>query len=303
MLLQPRTVGPYLAALRAALRAHAPDEDFVPLVEIDNHLIALQPTLSGELLLPAEVNPMDGLPHHNWLTRARAEGVLAREVGSEVSAPNAALGEEYQAIHQARARLHAHLRSGPLLPSSRLVAKQRYLGQESTFRVQFDHLLPGAGWMRVRADVSGRFEEDGGLFQVRADDRVRVDDGLKHLFIRHGTTPLLVLLESLSALLLVDIHRLSRTFVGPFWFPGLPLPEDVPDILRDTLVLHLFQELVGRDVSQSTHQDPWVPPTLGVEPPGGMGLFRERRLWVPRSRVEGVCEWADARGGAVVVGF
>ena len=103
--------------------------------------------------------------------------------------------------------------------------------------------------------------------------------------------------------MLVEVVRLSRTFVGPFWFPGFLRPQDAPEALSDTLTLHLFQELVGLDVHHSAHRDPWVPPTVGAEAPQGYGVFRERRLAVPRAQVESVRTWADARGGAVVVGF
>jgi hypothetical protein len=219
-----------------------------------------------------------------------------------LSAPDPSLGPEIVAQHQHRTSVHQHLRTGPLLPTARLVAHQRYAGSVSTFRVQFDHLLPGAGWMRIVADLSGALGAEDGLFRVEADDQVTVDEGLKHLFLRHGTTPLLVLMASLRSLMVVDLHRLSRSFIGPFWFPGC-IPEAAPDVLQDALALHLFQEIVGQDVRHSAHRDPWVPPTVGVQAPQGYGLFRERRLAVPRGRVQAVQHWADGRGGAVVLGF
>ena len=304
MELESRVVGPYLTALRAALVAHAPGDDWVSLRAADHHLAALMPSLGGDVLSPAEVHPSDGLPSNNWLSRARAEAILAQEDHGPVSEPHPVLGEDIVRRHAHRTALRAHLRNGALLPSSALTAHQRYAGAVSTYRVTFDHLTPGMGWMRIVVDLSGDFKASEGLFAHDADhEAARVDEGLKHLFSRHGATPLLVLLETLSNLLLVDVQRLSRTFVGPFWFPGLPRPEGAPEALDGALCLHLVQELVGVDVHKSAHRDPWVPPVVGVSAPEGMGLFRERRLAVPQGRVADVSAWANARGGAVVVGF
>ncbi len=301
MELEARLVGPYLGALRAGLAAHAPSDDFIPLAEARHHLTALAPEVGGPLLHPAEIDDGCGLPHHNWLTRARAEATLAQEQTEDPPAPHPDLGEEFVIRHRHRMDLYQHLRSGPLLPTSRLTAAQRYAGAVSTYRIRFDQLLPGAGWMRIVADISGPRGWDIGLLDVGVDDEVTVDSGLRHVFLRHGTTPLLVLFDSVQNLVMVEIKRLSRTFVGPFWFPGLPLPEHAPDVLRDTLALHLFQEVVAQDVHESFHRDPWVPPTIGVSPPSGFGLFRERRLAVPTARLDAVHQWAAQRGGAVVV--
>ena len=70
--------GPYLRALRAALQALAPHDDFIPLVEMDEHLAALDPTLSGDVLEPFEVEELSGLPSFSWLERATAEQALAK---------------------------------------------------------------------------------------------------------------------------------------------------------------------------------------------------------------------------------
>jgi hypothetical protein len=303
MELSPVLIGPYLSALRAGLAAHAPNDDFVSLAHANRHLLALSPHVSGALLHPGEIDVDAGLPHHNWLTRARAEATLAAEEISQPDAPHPDLGSEIAAQHQYRMSLRSLLQGGPLLTTSRLRAEQRYAGPISTYRIRFDHLLPGAGWMRICADVSGPRGWDIGLLEVEQDDQVTVETGLRHLFLRHGTTPLLVLFDSLQNLVLVKLLRLSRTFIGPFWFPGLPLPDHAPDVLRNTLALHLFQEVVANDVHESYHRDPWVPPTVGAETPDGYGLFRERRLAVPHGRVLGVNAWAEGRGGAVVLGF
>ena len=99
----------------------------------------------------------------------------------------------------------------------------------------------------------------------------------------------------------MKVVRLSRGFIGPFWFPGLTLPEWAPKVLRDTLVLQLFQEVVGTDVQDSGHRDPLVPAREELHPPEGMQLYRERCLAVPKRRVEAVQSWAQQRGGSVVV--
>jgi hypothetical protein len=213
------------------------------------------------------------------------------------------LPADVQARYAHRVALHRLLRGGALLPTSRLTAAQRYTGPVSTYRIRFDHLLPGAGWMRITADLSGPRGWDIGLLEAGVDDHVKADTGLRHLFLRHGVTPLLVLFDSVQNLVMVEILRLSRTFVGPFWFPGLPLPEHAPEALRDTLVLHMFQEGGAKAVHDSFHRDPWVPPTLGAPPPAGFGLFRERRFAVPTARIKATRQWADPRGGAIVVGF
>ncbi|MDP7112416.1 MAG: hypothetical protein QGH45_10645 [Myxococcota bacterium] len=162
-------IGPYTRALQAGVDALAPNDDHVPLPRTLAHLQALDPALSGDLLLPGEVDDRSGLPAFVWMERALAE----------------------QAV--------------------------------------------------------------------------------------------------------------SRGALGPFWFPGFPLPDGVPATLGRGLVLHSTAEVVGDDVHTSAHRDPLIAPDPEERPPDGTWLYRERRLAVSAGLIDAARSWAADRGCVVPV--
>ena len=306
--MKPERVGPYLRALSWGLHALAPSEDFVPLQAARAHLEALDPSLSGGLLAPAEVDPSSGLPAYPWLERAQSEAVMARR-GSDDTDPSEVAIERARSLDPAlgerlasRRALHRHLRRHPLLASSHLSVAVRRLRPSPAFRLSYDRIFLGAGWMRLVAELEGGQDWRGGeLFTIQRDDTVHADPGLQHLFARHSVTPLTALLQQLQDATGARVTRLSRGFVGPFWFPGGPLLEDLPAWAEGALCLHLGHAVLGEDVYHSAHRDPWVPPVLGERVPAGLGLFRERRFAVSPHRVAAAQAWCRGRGQDALV--
>lgn len=286
MQLPEARIGSYLRALRAGLETLAPHGDYVPLAQALAHLDALDTELSGTLLLPAELNPDAGLPALAWLERARAELSLAR-AGNDEADPSPedierayslepALGERLDA----RRRLHRFLRRHDLLPGSRLQARLKRMDEQPCYELVYDHVAPKGGWQRLRLEVSGpRRWKDGGALRAGArHEGVEVHQGVRHLLARHASTPLTALHHQLHDALGGVVLRLSRSVVGPFWFPGVPLPKTVPKALGRGLVLHLASEVVGREVRVGRHLDPWRSPPPGELVPRGSRIFRERRF-------------------------
>jgi len=270
------------------------------------HLASLDPALTGELLGPAEVDPASGLPAYPWLERARAEVAALRAGGavhSEASLERARrLDPALGARLSWRAALRGHVGGGPLLSSSALTAHLVRLEPRRSFRLVYDRLVAGAGWMRLRVELTGPPGWQGtDLFGLRADDTVATTSGLHHLLARHCLTPLTALHRQLSLATGAALTRVSRGFIGPFWFPGGPLPAHLPDWARGALALHLHLTVLGLDVHHSHHADPWVPPVVGEVLPEGHGLYRERRFAVSPPRVEHAAAWSRARGSDVVV--
>lgn len=301
-------VGPYLRALIAGLNAMAPNRDYVPLREAVTHLRALDPALSGELLWPAEVDIRSGLPGFPWMERVIAEQSLARQGASYAETSEQELAEAHRldpALGERmrhRRNLHRLLREESLLPISRLEVALKRLGKTTDFVLDFDRMTPGGGWMRVRAELSGRAGWDRyGPISRTGDGRVQVDRGLQHMFSRHIGTPLLALRAQIAQACGAEVTRLSRGFVGPFWFPGLPLPDGVPAVLRQGLLLHLSAEVVAKDVRQSGHRDPWLPPSIGEVAPEGYGMYRERRFAASPNLDRAVRDWAAKKDIDVVV--
>jgi hypothetical protein len=300
-------VGPYIRALQAGLYALAPGDDHVPLHEALDHLAALDPDLSGDVLLPAEVDDRSGLPAFVWLSRARAEQALAREAGAGVSA----VDEDLQRLRQldgdladrirARSLLHEHLRNSALLPASRLQVVPRKRGATEEYRAAYDCLSATGLWVRIHADLSGPPGWSEGLLTLRRDGSVHARSGLLHLFARHAATPLLALSEQLAAGTGARTSRLARSAVGPFWFPGFPHPAGLPDELSHGLLLHLVSEVVGDDVHQSSTQDPLHRLDPAESAPDGAGIYRERRFAASSSLTEAVHDWARQRGCEVSV--
>ncbi len=298
-------VGPYVRALRAGVHALAPNDDHVPLTRTVAHLEALDPALSGGLLLPAEVDDRTGLPAFVWMERALAEQAVARggdgppEAGGLERA--AALDPALAGRMRARASLHRHLWNRELLSPSRLVVQALRLDREEAFRASYDCLAPTGQWLRVRADLHGPHGWAEGLLAIRADGSVFADPGLRHLLARHATTPLLAMTSQLAAGTGARVVRLCRGALGPFWFPGFPPPDGVPSDLGRGLILHQTVEVVGQDVRTSAHRDPLVPADPDERPPAGAGIYRERRLAVSAGLLGPVRAWADSRGTDVPV--
>lgn len=300
-------VGPYIRALQAGLYALAPGDDHVPLHEALDHLAALDPDLSGDVLLPAEVDDRSGLPAFVWLSRARAEQALALEAGAEAADDD----EDLQRLRQldgdladrmgARSRLHQHLRTTELLPASRLEVVPRKRGATEEYRAAYDCLSATGLWVRIHADLSGPPGWSEGLLTVRRDGSVHARSGLLHLFARHAATPLLALSEQLAAGTGARTSRLARSAVGPFWFPGFPRPKAVPTELERGLLLHLVSEVVGDDVRQSATRDPLRPLDPAESGPEGGGIYRERRFAASSTLTEAVHDWARRQGCEVSV--
>jgi hypothetical protein len=301
----------YLRAIRAALQALAPNEDHVPLSEADAHLQALDPALGGDVLAPFGVDPVSGLPDFGWMERAAAEQAVAR--GGAREGPQVVGAEHHDwtraarldaglaARMQARETLHGFLRQHPILPVTRLHAALRRRGEHWDYSLAYDRMMPGGGWMRLKVELSGPAKWSAGLLETRPDGGVTVDPGFRHLLARHSVTPIAALHTHLEESLSVSVPRVSRGFVGPFWFPGLDLPTDAPDALRGGLALHLALEVLGSDVHTPAHRDPWVPRRQGEPIPVGFGVFRERRFAVAPAMVPGVRSWAAACGAQTIV--
>lgn len=314
MELPAERVGPWVRAISAGLRALAPGEDWVPLEEARAHLHALDPEVGGDLIGPAEFDESTGLPAFPWLERARAEQVVAggggrgaREAevldrldpGDDRIEAAARLDADLARRLAVRRALHRFLRRVRLLPASRLTGALRRLEPTTDLVLAYDRLLPSTGWMRLRADLSGPRGWHGDLLRVRRDGGLDLDPGLQHLLARHCPLPIALLHEWLGSTLVARVVRLSRSVVGPFWFPGGPT--GVPDPLRGGLVLHVSTEVLGADVRASGHRDPWVAPPKGEAVPPGCHLFRERRFAASPLILPAVREWARSRGTEVAV--
>jgi hypothetical protein len=308
MTLPPERAGPYLRALVAGLSALAPNDDHVPLREALAHLQALDPATSGDLLTPAEIDTRSGLPGFPWMERALAEQSIARDGAGYSQTSDAEISRAVRLDPVlgdrmgARRALHKLLLDRPLLPISRLSAALKRLGKTTDFVLAYDRMTPVGAWMRIRAELSGRAGWDKhGPFSRTSDGRVTVDSGMQHLLSRHLATPLLALSAQLTEATGAQVTRLSRSFVGPFWFPGLSLPDQVPEALSKGLLLHLSTEVVARDIRNSGHRDPLVPKTIGEVVPEGYGLYRSRRFAASPGLITPVKSWAAGQGIDVVV--
>jgi hypothetical protein len=292
----------YLRALSASLDALAPHDDHVPLREAQDHLAALSPGLGGELLFPAEVSDRTGMPSFPWLDRARAEAVLARrssEGPSEAELQRAqgldpGLGQRLRA----RRDLHRHLRTAHLLPALRTTGAVRRL-QPLDVALRYDRQAPDGRWLALRIELRLR----GSTEALRVDDdgRLTVGDAVQHFLTRHFADRLDALVLQLGEAFEGEVRRLARSWVGPFWFPGVALPAGVDPSLGRGLLLHASTEVAATDIDGSVHRDPLLGPG-DDQLPEALGVFRERRF-AATGAVAGAAErWAAERGcpGAVV---
>ena len=84
--------------------------------------------------------------------------------------------------------------------------------------------------------------------------------------------------------------------VGPFWFPGVQMPADVPAALGTGLMLHASTEIVAVDVHLDRHLDPWIPPPRSEQAPQGQRVYRERRFAANPGVMPAAQEWAERLG-------
>lgn len=300
-------IGPYVRALSAALSALAPGEDHVPLSAGLDHLAALDPAKGGLLLQPAEVWERSGMPSYTWLERARSE--------AELAARSPALGpddEELVRIRQldpaladrmhARRELHRHLRTAELVPAMRLIGAVRWFGRldttraiprmEATVGLAYDRMAPDGRWVRIRIELVTSGSVDGPLWVDRAG-RLHLDERLRHLLTRHFADVPDALRVQIEQATEARVTRLSRSFLGPFWFPGIDLPEGVPAALGTGLLLHASTEVIDPNLRESLNIDPLErhPSTESDWP-----VFRERRFAAAGAVVEVVRQWSEAAG-------
>ena len=294
----------YLRALGLALEALAPNADFVPLAEARATLQLLDPCLGGDLLDPAEVNPRSGMPALAWITR----GTGLVRAGTTGGAPTEASVARARALDPilaerlaARRALHGFAQGIVFLPGSRLRGTVRRRGATTDFLLTFDRITPDALWLRVRVDLTGPAGwESRGPISLADDGTVTLNDGLAHLLGRHLLTPVTALRHQLQDGTGALVSRLSRCALGPFWFPGVPLPTGVPDAIGRALVLHATSEVLGQQVRQSRHDDPLAAP-LAEPVPDGYGLYRDRRFAASRGVVDVLDAWSRSLGCRVVV--
>lgn len=292
MKLPVERIGPYVRALGTGLNQLAPHGDFVPLVPALAHLRALDPGVSGDQLLPAEVSDGTGMPSFGWMQRVISEKVLSdegRDPSEEDIDRAARLDPELSRRLLHRRLLRVHVREHELLPVTRLDCAVRRLGEITEITAAYDRLAPDGRWLRirfiVRAPVAARAFSKGiqartitvGPFTILPGGRLHVDPLLQHLLTRHFATSLMLLREQLEAHTAATVVRLSRGWIGPFWFPGVTLPEGVPAELGRGLLLQLASEIVAEDVHHAAHLDPLLDPGDEVVP-SGQRVFRERRF-------------------------
>lgn len=301
---EPR-IGPYVRALATGLNQLAPHGDYVPLMQALAHLRALDPALSGDLLLPAEVSPQSGMPAYPWMQRAMSERVLSAQDPDPTEEDIARAARLDPALGRRlahRRSLRVHLRESELLPATHLACEVRRMGEVTEISGAYDRQAPDGRWLRIRFVVRGPgMVARLGPFQLDRTGRLTVDPLLQHLFTLHFSTPLLVLREQLGAATQADVVRLSRSWTGPFWFPGIPLPPGVPPELGKGLLLHLASEVVAEDVHHGTHLDPLLPPSPTERAPEGQRIFRERRFAGSAAVVGPLQALCDAHGMRVPI--
>ncbi len=301
MRLPPARTGPYVRALSTAVHALAPNLDYPPLEAIRGHLEALDPDVSGRLLAPAELMPQTGMPAFPWLERARAEAELARTDRERLRdedelARAERLDPELGERLRWRRDLRRHLREHPVLPSSRVEGRARRLQRATEVLVSHDRIRPDGTWERVGlvlAAPAGR--HDLGCARVGEGGRIDLDPGLLHLLARHADTPILALRAQVASVTEGRVRRVARGRVGPFWFPGVHLPDGVPAHLGQGLILHLALEVVGDEVRTSRDRDP-LRPAPDLRPPEGHGWVRDRRFAVSGALAGPLGDWARERG-------
>ena len=305
MILPAERVGPYLRALEASLETLAPNDDHVPLSEAVAHVRALSPGVGGQLLAPAEISVRTGMPSYAWLERAIAEQVLARRTTDRDDPTEADLqrATSLDAALGARMRnrrdLHLHLRRNDLLPALRTTGAVRRLDPHDV-ALCYDRMAPDGRWVRLRAEVR-ILQRHSGPMHIDAHGRLHLDGTLQAFLTRHFTNRLDALHGQLAEACEGEVLRLSRSWLGPFWFPGVELPSEVPAELGGGLLLHASTEVISADIDASRHLDPWLPPPPDEHLPVGQRVFRERRFAATGKVVAVAKRWAESKGFQNVV--
>jgi hypothetical protein len=264
------------------------------------HLRALDPAMSGALLLPAEIDERTGMPAFSWFERARAEAELA--LTQPVSHSEAELQQaerldpELGERLRHRTQLHGFFRLNAVMPSVQTHARARRLESVTEVVLTYDRVEPTGLWTRLSLTLSApRGARDLGCATVAENGEVTLDAGLSHLLSRHGSTPLLALRAGIGAVTVGEVRRLCRCRVGPFWFAGVGLPSAVPASLGRGLLLHLSSERVATDVHHSAERDP-LALSLDAKIPDGYGVVRERRFAASGAVRGPLRSWAHAQG-------
>ena len=291
MQLPQARVGPYVRALAAGLNQLAPHGDFVPLMPALAHLKSLDPALSGDLLSPAEVHDRTGMPSFTWMQRAISEKKLSEGQAdpSESDIERASRLDPALARRLAHRRtLRVHLRENGLLPATDLKCELRRMGSSTEVSGAYDRLAPDGRWLRIRFIVEGPGNIDRlGPFRITRGGKLEVDPLLQHMFTRHFATKLLALREQIADHCAAHVIRLTRSWIGPFWFPGVTLPPGIPAALGKGLLVQLSTEVVAIDVHHAMHLDPFVEARDEVPPPG-QRIFRERRFAASANVIDAV---------------
>lgn len=301
MLLEPGRVGSYVRALHSAVNTLAPDETWVPMRRALNHLHAIDPAVSGNLLAPAELSASTGMPAYTWMARAVAEQELARSLDAaghksdgeleRVSRLDQDLGERMRI----RRSLHQHLRGKTLLASTYMDGAVRRLEPQTDTHIRYDRTSPDGRWLRIQFDLrtpKGRAPL-GTAFA--GEGRVQVKDSLQHLLTRHFSTPLTALMASLADVTNAQVLTLTRAYLGPFWFPGMTLPVSAPPQLGQGLLLHATREILATELDGAHHLDAFEPaPEERI--PDGYGVFRERRFSCSQPLLVPVRDWCERAG-------
>ena len=297
----------YVRALRAAVYALAPDADHVPAEATDTHLHALDPAVSGPLLLPATIDTVTGLPSSSWLDRVRAERDALHQtqaIDADRIARASQADPQLAARLQGRRRLMDWLSGRSLLPDLAVGAKVlRDDGSQRVVQLTVDRRLDGAGWIRLRADVVDTRQTAGVVARMDEAGRILLRAGLGELLTRHTISPLPGVYGILTEVAGLRVRRLSRGCIGPFWFPGGSVPDHAPEWASQGLSLHQSLVVMADDVRHSHHTDPWLrlPQHGGEGLPAGFGVYRSRRFAVSPAIAEAVRSWSTARVGAAQV--
>jgi len=291
-------VASYLEALKSGLQSLAPNNDFVPLRECLAHLTLLSPDTSGALFGPAEIHRESGMPGYIWMERPLAEQAMI-EGTDPASDPSpqqikraieldATLGQRMQFRQQS----HSILRRIDLLPRTRLNVVLKRLKGETIVTATYDRMEPMGYWVRIRLDLRGAVGQTL-LGPVTIADRTKliIDPGFEHLFTRYSQTPFWGLKQAIEEVTPVsEIIRLSRSQLGPFWFPGISLPSGVPQALNTGLILHSSLQLLGEEVTHSSHADPLLPAAT-ERVPDGFGWFQQRRFAASPNMEQALRQW------------
>jgi hypothetical protein len=239
------------------------------------------------------------------MERAHAEAIVARRAEAGVTDEElrraSALDAELGARLAARKAVHAHLRRAELLPATRLTgAVRRRTATGAQVGLAYDRMAPDHRWVRVRVEIE---VPDGATpaLSIDLDGHLTLEAPLQHLFTRHFAIPATALFAYVQDALDCRVLRLARGWIGPFWFPGIPLPEGVDTELGAGLLLHAATEIVARDVRRSIHLDP-LEPAPQERIPAGFGVYRERRFAAAGRALAAAHALGGPRGaGALVV--